>query len=318
MVTVKKYSESDFNIWNSFVAHSKNGTFLIDRNYLDYHSTRFIDYSLLFYFNDILIAVMPANLINNELYTHGGITYGGIITNDSMTTPLMVKAFEAMLLFLSSNEITLIYYKCVPSIYHQLPAEEDLYALFINNGQLFRRDVLSVINLQTKKIEFQKRRQRAISKAIANNITIIEASANDWQLYWELLGEALMIKHGAKPVHSLFEIDILKQKFSNNIKLFVAKQNGEILAGVVMYETHQVAHAQYIAANEKGKMAGALDLLFEVLINEKFTNKAFFDFGISNENNGLLLNTGLIEQKEGFGARTIVHDYYKIKIEKHG
>lgn len=40
----------------------------------------------------------------------------------------------------------------------------------------------------------------------------------------------------------------------------------------------------------------------------------YFDFGISNENNGRFLNRGLIAQKEGFGARTIVHDFYELSI----
>jgi hypothetical protein len=36
-------------------------------------------------------------------------------------------------------------YKTMPSIYHQLPCEDDRYALFRCQAQLLRREVLSVI-----------------------------------------------------------------------------------------------------------------------------------------------------------------------------
>lgn len=88
-----------------------------------------------------------------------------------------------------------------------------------------------------------------------------------------------------------------------------------MLAGVVMYESDLVGHVQYIASTGEGKNMGALDLIFDFLINEYYRQKPFFDFGISNEKNGLLLNQGLIEQKEGFGARAVVHDQYEIRID---
>jgi hypothetical protein len=69
---------------------SKNGTFMLDRNYMDYHSDRFIDHSLIFYDEkDKLIAGMPASLHENEIISHGGITYGGIISDKKMTVQKM-------------------------------------------------------------------------------------------------------------------------------------------------------------------------------------------------------------------------------------
>jgi hypothetical protein len=81
-----------------------------------------------------------------------------------------------------------------------------------------------------------------------------------------------------------------------------------------VYENATVAHAQYIAAGEDGKRAGALDALFAWLIEERYRDKRYFDFGISTEGDGRVLNEGLIDQKEGFGARGVVHDRYELDV----
>jgi hypothetical protein len=107
---------------------------------------------------------------------------------------------------------------------------------------------------------------------------------------------------------------MLAQRFPNAIKLYLAQQNGHALAGVVMFETPTVAHAQYIAANPEGRDVGALDGLFDFLIQHYDGTHRFFDFGISNEDGGKILNEGLVTQKEEFGGSSVVHDVYEIAL----
>ena len=47
--------------WNKLVRESKNGTFLIDRSYMDYHQDRFQDCSLIFSEGNKILGVLPAN-----------------------------------------------------------------------------------------------------------------------------------------------------------------------------------------------------------------------------------------------------------------
>lgn len=75
-----------------------------------------------------------------------------------------------------------------------------------------------------------------------------------------------------------------------------------------------VVHTQYISANLEGKEIGALDLLFDYLINTEYSNYKIFDFGQSTENNGIYLNESLIFQKEGFGGRGVVYDIYEYEL----
>ena len=52
----------------------------------------------------------------------------------------------------------------------------------------------------------------------------------------------------------------------------------------------------------------------DYLINECYSSKEYFDFGISTENEGLFLNEGLTSQKQEFGGRGIVYDFYEIRV----
>jgi hypothetical protein len=308
---IEFYQQTNKVEWDDFVSYSKNGTFLFRRDYLDYHADRFSDYSLIARNENQIVALLPANIENGVVYSHQGLTYGGMVTSFTMTTPLFISIFEKLLDFIARQDASRIVYKTVPSIYHKIPAEEDRYALFLKDARLVRRDVLSVI-IAGNNVPKQKRRMRGASRARKEGLEIHEG--NHWAEFWPVLEARLKSSHQVAPVHSLEEIARLKDLFPKNIRLFVASRADEILAGCVIFQTDTTAHAQYIAASPEGQSNGALDLLFHQLINDVFQDTQYFDFGISNEEMGRVLNDGLIEFKEGFGARAIVHDHYELDL----
>ena len=315
LIKVVPYTCEMANIWNNFVAHSKNGTFLLHRSYMDYHAQRFTDCSLLFYKKGKPIALLPANYVSEErtVQSHGGLTYGGLILSESITAAdtlqVMSCAIEWMRISLGAQRWI---YKPIPHIYHRCAAEEDLYALFRHGAVLTARTASSAITYGHP-IAMQELRRRGIKKAQRDGI-VYEESTNI-AAFWTILEDVLSTKHQKSPVHTLAEIKQLQSSFPNEIRLFVARKGDEILAGTLIYESGQVAHAQYIASSSYGRTVGALDGLFDYLITQVFTAKRYFDFGISTEQGGRYLNEGLIFQKEGFGARTVVYDTYELKIE---
>lgn len=307
-IKIKKYNPEQKKEWDSFVASSKNGTFLFYRDFMEYHSDRFTDCSFLFYYKDKLIALLPANIQDDVLYSHQGLTYGGFILDQSATTKLVLSIFGALIDYLKVNHIHEFIYKPVPHIYHKLPAEEDLYALYRDNAVLTGRSISSCIS-QVNAVKYSELRKRGIKKAQKNNLQINETS--DFSCFWQILEENLSQRFNVLPVHSLSEINYLKSKFPDNIRLFEVKDSDAVIAGCVLFDTDRVVHVQYISASGKGKESGALDLLFDYLITNN-KHKPYFEFGISTEKNGTYLNEGLISQKEGFGARGIVYDMYKL------
>ena len=277
---------------------------------MDYHSEKFSDYSLLIYKGKKLISLLPANLKNDQLFSHSGLSYGGFIFDDQSKYKDVVEVFKLTLETLYNNNISKLIYKCIPIIYHQLPTDESKHILFKLNAKLIKTELLSVV--KKNKASLSKDRNCGLSRGIKNNLSIKEV--NDFDDFWNLLLiPNLKLKHNVTPVHSIEEISILKNKFNNNIRQFNVYHENDLIAGATIFETKTTAHVQYISSNNTKNELGSLDLLFNYLIKNTFSDKLFFDFGNSNEENGQKLNKGLLYWKEGFGAKSITQDFYKIE-----
>ena len=314
-LSVVRYDESHKDEWNAFVKTSKNGTFLFDRNYMDYHSDRFTDCSLMFYKHGKLLAMLPANWRKDEgtVQSHGGLTYGGLIVPKEMIAVDALEVFSCAIDWMKRKLGAHRWlYKPIPYIYSTLPAEEDLYALFRSGGKLKERGVSSVIDFSNR-LPMRELRRRGYAKAVKAGLVVDDGNmADDLETFWNILADILMSKHRKKPVHTVAELRLLQGRFPDRIKLHVVRGGSEVLAGVLVYDMGQIVHAQYIASSEAGKKAGALDLLIHKLITDIYSNRTYFDFGVSTENGGSYLNEGLIFQKEGFGARSVVYDTYEL------
>ena len=308
MFTFLKYSSQDEGTWNDFVAQSKNGTFLLDHRYMDYHAHRFHDHSLMIYKEERLFALLPAHREGEHLFSHNGLTYGGLIIDQKAKTAEIVTLFEELNERLRDEGFRQVTYKRIPWIYHHVPAEEDLYALFkVCGAHLAARDVSSVICQEAPLHWSQDRRYRR-NKALRQGVEV--TTSEDFPTFWEILRDNLMNKYGVEPTHSLEEIQLLHQWFPDNIRLYIALKEGTVIGGTVLYVMPRVVHAQYISASPEGKELGAIDALYERILHHDFVDYPYFDFGKSTEDNGYLLNTSLIHQKEGFGARAICYDTY--------
>lgn len=331
-MTILPYSINKREAWNTFVQESKQGTFLINRNFMDYHADRFFDCSLLVYGDDVdesdvtddsLIALFPANWREEEktVYSHQGLTYGGLITKSSITQTEVMQIMQKILMYYEGYlGAKAMVYKPIPYIYSRVPAQEDLYALFRAGGQLENRSVATVVST-AHPLNMRTLRIRQAKKALEHGFyieRIKDADSQSLAEYWSILESVLMEYHQAKPVHTLEEIALLMHRFPKQIKLFVVRNTDrQIVSGIVVFETDLVAHVQYIASAAEGRKYGALDLLLRHLCNEKYKDKDYVDFGTSTENGGHFLNEGLIFQKEGFGGRAVCYDAYRVELKRN-
>ena len=247
---VIKYNESYKEIWDLFVSKAKNTHFFFYRDYMEYHKDRFEDFSLMFWDEkDKLIAIMPASVKDNVVTSHGGLTFGGILSDKKMTASTMLAIFDTIKEFLLENNIKELVYKPLPYIYHKYPAQEDLYALFRNGAELFRRDISSVIMVPAR-YTYSKLRKRMCSKGKKNNIKVEEST--DYDNFISLENYVLNKYHNTVAVHKSKELKKLAERFPNNIKLFLGKKENEILSGVIIFENENVVHVQYMANSDKG------------------------------------------------------------------
>jgi len=311
-VRVELYEPKYEACWDEFVRQSKNGVFIFHRNYLEYHADRFSDFSLMFFQDGRLVALMPANRVDDTVVSHGGLTFGGIISGRRMKTVLMLEVFSALVNELRARGLKKLIYKAIPHIYHTLPAEEDLYALFLHDAKLFRRDVSSTV-ATGQKLPFARGRKWALRHAMSQGVKV----ARTWEFcQFMAIAEAdLEARYGVRPVHTAAEMQLLADRFPENIKLFTEHLQGEMLGGIIIYESRNVAHGQYRHATEKGKSIGALDCVVDALLHEVYLNKPYIDFGTSTMENGRTLNAGVIQSKESYGARATVYDFYELSLE---
>lgn len=305
-------------LWNGLVDRGKNQTFLFNRNFMDYHEDRFTDYSLMvFDEKKNLLACFPANQKNKEeVVSHQGLTYGGIIIKSDIKLPLQIEVFKCILKYYFEEGIKIIQYKHFPRFYNNLQTDEIEYCLFLSQAKLYRRDTAIAIDRQHR-IMYSGNIRREAKKAQKSGMVIKEDS--DFKEFWiKVLIPNLKQRFNAKPVHSFQEIEILKRRFPKNIRLFTGRgTESNILAGTVLFSTENVVHCQYIAANDKGRSSGVLNLLFTGLLDNYYQDKRFFDFGIVNENQGKKLNSGMLAWKERMGGRSYSHDFYEIETANY-
>ena len=334
-MTIIPYSINRKETWDAFVEMSKNGTFLLKRNFMDYHSDRFFDCSLLIYsgispdgeFKEKslttkdLVAVFPANWDKERqtVCSHQGLTYGGLVVLPEVTQKEVLDMMQAILRYYRDMmQAERLFYKPIPYIYSIIPSGEDLYALFRAGAKLSRRLVSTCVSMRNP-MKMTTLRIRQARKAVDHGFYIDRMTEGDTQTlreYWALLTGVLEKYHNARPTHTLQEMQLLMSQFPKNIRLSIVRREKQIVAGVVVFECRTVAHVQYIASGEEGRTYGALDLLFRHLINERYKQFEYVDFGTSNEDGGRYLNEGLIHQKEGFGGRAVCYDTYEIDIAK--
>lgn len=312
---IRLYQNEDFALWNDFISKAKNATFLFHRNFMEYHNDRFDDYSLMVFDENKLVAVLPANRVNNALFSHQGLTYGGLVLLNKSKLSDVISIFKTLLQFLSENGIEKINLKTIPSFYCDDFSEELEYCMFLLNAQLVRRDALSVLHLK-KTIKPLKTRLESIRRGEKKGLVIKEES--NFELFWnQILIPNLDKKHQSKPVHTFKEMERLHQNFPDNIRQFNVYYNDEIVAGTTMFLTNKVAHPQYISGNEKKNELGSLDYLYYYLITEVFKDKSYFDFGPSHEDNGRKIKEGILFWKESFGAKTTIQNFYEIETQNY-
>ncbi|WP_282040648.1 FemAB family protein [Winogradskyella flava] len=281
---------------------------------MDYHSDRFQDFSLMICEDDELVAVLPANKIDDEVFSHQGLTYGGIIIHGDSEIANMEKIIDAVANFLKQKDIKALYIKNLPQFYYNDGIDILEIPLTNKNAEVYRTDKVLAIDY-SKPFTIHKTKIKNYRKNHAKGFVIQET--DDFSLFWNMvLLPRLKEKHKATPVHNLEEITLLKSRFPNHIRQFNIYLNDDILAGITIFDKGPLVKSQYGATTNKGEKERALEYLFLHLIYKyKGSEKNFFSMGTVTENNELGYNKGLLKQKEELGCAVYSQDFYKLELQ---
>ncbi len=315
MIEVKRYHAQLANEWDAFVSKSKNGTFILQREFMDYHQDRFSDHSLMIYQDHKLRAVVPAHQKDEVLYAHQGLTYGGFVWHRKIKFDEAFDCFKSALAYAYSQGISALNLKDIPRIYAQVPSDELDYFLSLAEAKCIKKDVALVIDYDSA-LGFEKNRREGLNRARRHELKVV--CDDNFEGFWRtILIPQLAEKHQAKPVHTLEEIKLLASRFPESIKQVSVYHRDKLVAGTTVFLTPTVVHPQYVMGDGDKNMLGSIDLAYEFIINEFAQGRRYFDFNTSSEENGTLLNSGLLFWKQSCGARCITVNQYQIETVRH-
>jgi hypothetical protein len=299
-------------LWNDFVSNAKNATFLFHRNFMEYHEDRFSDYSLIVETKNKWVAVLPANAVENQVFSHQGLTYGGLVYDAKLDAEQVRLVVDSVFDFLRKQEKNNLIYKPILPFYTQNSSEEMAYFLFYNNAKLYRKDLNLAIDF-TKKWSVSKSKMKHFRRISTLDLEIRQDQ--NFEVFWNaVLIPRLKEKHQTKPVHSLAEIQELAHQFPENIVQHNVYFEDEIVAGITLFHFSNGIKSQYGATTILGEKMRALDFLFITLIEAFKDEVDFFDMGTVTEDNAAGYNPGLLKQKEELGCSVYTQDFYTLSL----
>lgn len=307
-IQVRRFESALKDDWSTVLRNARNGLFLFERNFMEYHRDRYTDFSAVAYQDDAPVALLPAsiNLQTGDVCSHAGLTFGGVVLRQNLRGNAAIDVLSAILDALKSWGASRLTIKLLPQIFATYPSAEIDYALWLRGFSLVRRDLSSVLPLRGR-MAFNRLKLRSVAKARKAGAVV---GRGDIPAFHALLGSVLRSQHDVTPTHSLEELQLLVARFPDQIQLRTATLEGETIAGALVFKYGHVWHTQYLASSDAGRAVGALDLVVSNLIDEATVAGAeHLSLGISTEDAGRSLNTGLLWQKESYGARSIAHDF---------
>lgn len=313
--TVRRYTSEYFELWNAFISIAKNATFLFHRDFMEYHADRFEDFSLLVFEGENLVALLPANRVERVVFSHQGLTYGGLVLHKKAKLSSTIDVYKAVLKFLFQHNIAKLSFKEIPSIYCAVFSDEINYLSHICKSKRLMKHAVSIISLKQDSAISKSRRQ-CINRGKKNNLIIKEET--NFDIFWnQLLIPNLKEKYNAVPVHTAAEISLLQKRFPDNIRHFNVYHDTKLVCGTTVFITDKVVKPQYISGNEDNNELGSIDFLYDFLINTFSKGKDYFDFGPSHENQGQNIVASINFWKESFGAISLVQDFYEVETANY-
>jgi hypothetical protein len=315
---VRIYEGSQAEDWDNLVRRSCNGTFLHTRRFLSYHGDRFVDCSLVIGDRRGRIrGVFPAAVSPGRpemIVSHPGLTYGGLVHDGSIRGASTIAILREIIEHYRRSGYSHLRYKAVPAIYHSMPAEDDLYALFRLNARRYRSDLSSTIDLSSRgKVDHGRIYSRKVARAAGVSI---DESWDGIAGFWSILEANLAERRAASPVHSLSDIQLLRNGFPDEILLLAARIGETLVGGGLLFATGPTLHLQYTATTHEGRTARATDLIIEHAIDlARHRGHRYFDFGVSTPDEGWSLDEALYQFKLSFGAGGVVYDHYEVELQ---
>ena len=318
MITINKYNSHALQEWDQFVSDSNNGTIFQKQRFINYHINRqFVDHSLIIKNNNKIVAVLPAAICDNMLYSHPGSSYGGLVLANYVDFKIINEIIHSLDDYCYSQKFKSLFLINSPDIYQKKNDQSIEYLLHWNNYQskeIYISHVVDMNNSSNLLNLLKKRKRRYINNNKELNALSFEES-NDFDSFYKILLNAKE-KYKTKPTHSLEELYQLKKLFPEEIKLILTVKSHQVIGGsVIFFANNKVSLVFYntILGKFRNSQIAMLQLYKCMEISKKYGYQ-MVDFGVSHtpeQKNPMAPKFSLIHFKEQFDAKGVLRIAYQ-------
>jgi hypothetical protein len=266
---------------------------------MDYHSDRFVDYSLMIYDDKDLVACIPAHVRENQWYSHRGLTYGGIFIH-GFSPLLFQEMIAAIEYFLKQDGIKNVEFNLSPPVYN--PFHDSITQSFKSAGYGVSRDQTNMHAMLDNQLTISSKKSAGYRNGKFDDL-VFKTNADLADYYNKVLEPSLQSRFGTKPIHTLEELQRLQANFLEQIIVHTVCYDNQMIAGVLYFVKDHIAKSQYAASTTSGFEKRAMDFLYQESIRDfKRLGKLALDFGTIHSPDGSI-SKGMRRFKEELGAQ---------------
>jgi hypothetical protein len=326
-LAVERYTPSQAAQWAQFLDASDNGTLFHDLRFLDYHPAGTFDtHHLIFRAAEHIVALLPAALVREpdgrqRLKSPYGASVGGFVLPPRQHIAQTMALVTALQEYAAALGCAGIEMRLAPNLYCRSPGDNLSFALTTTGFTLARRWLSHVITLPANAADVldnvpTRCRRRYTRCAATQGVTLVPAAADRLPEFYPIL-ERNRAKHGARPTHSLADLQRLYELVPERLGLFLCELNGQSIGGALLLELNpRVVYWSYLCHDEQYEEYRP-PTLTTVRVLEHYAARGFryLDFGPSTFDD-FSLNHGLAKFKEEMGGVGLCRDTWRWEVQQ--
>lgn len=301
MIRVERYTSAWKSHWDTVVRRAHNGHFMFERDFMEYHADRFDDHSLLFLDDDTPMAVLPAHRKGEDLISHQGLPFAGLVWVDAVRMSAMSNVVQILIDHLKANGLARLIYTPVPAPYKRFHDDGDVYQLERVGALLRETKVSCAVRVGTSP-GIATTRGKHMRRAQRNGLQIDPKL--DMARAYEMISTFLEKKSYRPPVHTLDELQLLARRFPDQIHVHGIFKEDSLLHSIISFHSESCIRLQYMGGTEQGREHYAPDFFYALLFQDPVNQGRWIDFGTSMDLATGELDPELHWYKESFGGRS--------------
>jgi len=300
--------------WDALVKVAPNGHLMARTGFFRYHADRFEDASLFFFRGRRPLGVLPANRVGDTLWSHQGVSFGGLILHPRTHFSHVEAAVSALRDHLRAGGFKSFMYRPAPHPYQVFPREEDVFFLEQAGARRVDTKLHSMVLCGEPSALTAKTWNHTVRRSKESGVTVRAGLDADLPAVWGLVEQALE-RHGQNAVHTIDDIALLRSRFPDEVPILLAESgSGELLSGQVLLRSGRTLTLLYVGDALAGRELNAGTMLQDHVMNAPENAGFWFDLGQWCDTGSRQGSDSLLQYKEAAGGRLIQRHTWQLDL----